>query len=135
LKVSEQIIQVLDALCDKLGIAIDWTAQNVIPYVEELCARYIRYEIVTSIVWIAFAFILFGLTIYLYIQISKHKEWGIEQYSYGGDNIGRVLIYVGMFVLSAIIGIIIMTQVFDIVTCLTLPEKTIIYELKYLLNS
>jgi len=135
LKVSEQIIQVLDALCDKLGIAIDWTAQNVIPYVEELCARYIRYEIVTSIVWIAFAFILFGLTIYLYIQISKHKEWGIEQYSYGVDNIGRVLIYVGMFVLSAIIGIIIMTQVFDIVTCLTLPEKTIIYELKYLLNS
>ena len=29
--VSEQIIQVIDALCEKFGIAIDWTTQNIIP--------------------------------------------------------------------------------------------------------
>lgn len=35
--VSEQIISVLDALCEKFGIAINWTEENVIPYVEILC--------------------------------------------------------------------------------------------------
>ena len=42
MKVSEQIIQVLDALCAKLGMAIDWTADNVIPYIEKLCGKYIN---------------------------------------------------------------------------------------------
>ena len=28
--VSEQIIQVLDALCEKFGLVIDWTSENAI---------------------------------------------------------------------------------------------------------
>ena len=33
---SEQIIEVLNALCEKFGIAIDWTAENVMPYLTDL---------------------------------------------------------------------------------------------------
>ena len=51
MKFSEEIINVLDYICKKLGIAIDWTSENVIPYTQDLCARYIQYEIFTSIVW------------------------------------------------------------------------------------
>lgn len=30
--VSDQIINVLDALCEKFGLVIDWTSENVVPY-------------------------------------------------------------------------------------------------------
>lgn len=36
---SDQIISVLDALCEKFGIAIDWTSQNVIPYIQLLAKK------------------------------------------------------------------------------------------------
>ena len=49
---SSQFIEVLDALCDKIGIAIDWTSQNVMPYVTDLATRIITYEISTSAAWI-----------------------------------------------------------------------------------
>ena len=48
--VSEQIIQVIDALCEKFGIVVDWTSESVIPYLEILCTKLIKYEICTSIV-------------------------------------------------------------------------------------
>jgi hypothetical protein len=49
---SQEIINVLDYLCKKFGIVIDWTSENVMPYLQDLCARYIKFEIHTSIMWI-----------------------------------------------------------------------------------
>lgn len=56
---SSQFIEVLDALCDKIGIAIDWTSQNVVPYATDLATRIITYEISTSAAWIVIAAIVF----------------------------------------------------------------------------
>lgn len=47
---SEEIIKILDALADKFGIAIDWTSSNVLPYLQQLCTKYVRCEIATSII-------------------------------------------------------------------------------------
>lgn len=52
--VSDQIIQVLDNLCEKFGLAIDWTSENVIPYLTTLCTKLVSYEIWTSVAWLAF---------------------------------------------------------------------------------
>lgn len=42
MQMSEQIIQVLDYLGKKLGLTIDWTSENVLPYVQTLCDKYIN---------------------------------------------------------------------------------------------
>ena len=55
--VSAQIIEVLDALCAKMGIVIDWTSENVIPYVTELAGKYITFEIATSIAWLVISIV------------------------------------------------------------------------------
>ena len=39
MQVSDQIIQVLDALCEKFGIVINWSGENVIPYLQELIKK------------------------------------------------------------------------------------------------
>lgn len=49
---SDEVIKILDALTERLGLAIDWSSSNVLPYFQELCNKYVTYEIVTSIIWI-----------------------------------------------------------------------------------
>ncbi len=44
---SEEIIKVLDDLGQRFGVVIDWTAENVLPYIEDLLKRIVYYEIAT----------------------------------------------------------------------------------------
>lgn len=135
MNVSEQIINVLNALCEKFGIAIDWTAANVIPYIEMLCGKYVNYEIATSIVWIVIALAMCVPGFILFKLINKNKEWGVTRYSVIGDDYcGRVLSYIGAAMFFVISICITIDQTFDIITCLTFPEKIIVDELKTLLN-
>ena len=46
---SEEVIKILDALTEKFGLAIDWTSANVLPYLQQLCGKYVTYEIATSV--------------------------------------------------------------------------------------
>ena len=52
MEISNQVIEVLDAVCDKFGIAIDWTSNNVIPYIEQLGNKIITYDVCMSIMWL-----------------------------------------------------------------------------------
>ena len=56
---SSQFIEIFDHLCQKFGVVIDWSAQNVIPYITALCGRMTSYVIFKNVVLIfAFAGIL-----------------------------------------------------------------------------
>ena len=55
---SDAIIKVLNELCDKFGIAIDWTSDNVVPYLQDLMVRYSKYVCYTSIMWLVIGLIL-----------------------------------------------------------------------------
>ena len=46
---SEEIIKALDDLGDRFGIAIDWTSENVLPYLQNLMDRFITYNIAMNI--------------------------------------------------------------------------------------
>lgn len=48
---GSEIIKVLDALCDKVGIVIDWTSENILPQLEELSCKLVSYELWTSVFW------------------------------------------------------------------------------------
>lgn len=53
---TDEIIKLLDELAKRFGIAIDWTSENVMPYLEDLCSRFITYNIVVDVFWIIMAF-------------------------------------------------------------------------------
>lgn len=114
---SGQIIDILDYIGSKLGIAIDWTGANVLPYIQELCGRYISYEIVTSIAWIAIA----GVCLLISFLIKNKCDWdGFEQAQF-----------------AVVLGVSIMVcaiQIFDIIRCCYLPEAQIYNYLKGLLG-
>lgn len=49
---SQEIINVLEYIGSKLGIAIDWTTENVMPQVMAILGRYRIFEIVKSCIWL-----------------------------------------------------------------------------------
>ena len=56
--VSNQIIEVLNEICNKFGLAIDWTSKNVQPYLQELIAKCVAYKFATSILWLIFGILV-----------------------------------------------------------------------------
>lgn len=110
---SEEVIKILDDLCKRFGIAIDWSSENIVPYLEQLCKKYINYEIVTSVIWI----ILFATG---FIIICKTYSIIVDKIDY---EILPILVLI-------LLGVVIIWQVLDIATCLTFPEKIILESIK-----
>jgi hypothetical protein len=124
MSISKQIIEVLDNLCQKFGIVIDWSAENIMPYLKELCSRFINYEIMTSMAWIilmlvicAISWIIFATT----FKSSKKVCWNEDYFIVWVNEISLVF----SIVWSVISIIVIVTQAFDIIEAICLPEKTI----------
>lgn len=117
---SDDIIKILDDLGQRFGIAIDWSSENMLPYLQDLMSRYIKYETMTSIMWMVIGVIglLLGI-IFIYKGFKSDDS----------DDAGLAFIFI--FVAIACIVIIIF-QISDIITVNTIPEK-MIYE--YLSNS
>lgn len=132
---SEEIIKLLDALAEKFGLAVDWTSANVIPYLEQLCGKYVNYEIATSVIWLLFGLIclIFGRILFKKIKYCYGKSDEMDEDN--GYTYGCIGAAIGFGVLTLIGVIVVMNQVFDIATCLTFPEKIIIEELKSIYSS
>ena len=112
---SSQFIEVLDALCEKFGIAIDWTSKNVMPYLTDLATRIITYEIWTSAAWIVIVAIVFLIAWKMTKNLCKEDRFEDEWIT---GWIIRIIIGIIFF---AVIGF----EVFDIIEALALPEKTL----------
>lgn len=110
--ISSQIIEVLDDLCRRFGIVIDWSAENVMPYLQELAGKFISWEIATSKMWIVVAAIAIILGVIVFavdIKISFMDGFGAV--------IGLILVFIAIAVAVC--------QVYDILTCIHFPEKMI----------
>ena len=124
--VSEQIIQIIDALCEKFGIAIDWTAATILPYIETLCGRLITYEIATSatgiIICVIINIIVWRVVKKYWPKVCAQAKSNYSAYDVNGYEVAQAFIVIG----SVIIGIttisVIMVQIFDIIKCVCFPE-------------
>lgn len=126
--VSEQIIMVLDDICAKLGVAVDWTAQNVMPYIQEMLGRLVKYELWTSVASI----VLTGVALFALVKFTVYFWKRADFKSYDIDH-NQAFAAIGM-VLSVFLAVAFIFSVCinstDIVACLTFPEKIIFDELK-----
>lgn len=122
--VSAQIIEVIDSLCEKLGIAVDWTSENVWPYIESLMGKYIKFEIFTSIMGCSLSIILTVIVFFVakyFTPKAKEVNWSNWYFATGAAIVSWVIF--GILVIITICVVI--TDVTDIITCLTFPEKQI----------
>lgn len=116
--VADQIIQVINDLCQKFGIAIDWSKETLLPIAEHLGGRVINWCIAADIFWIVFCAIFVAAGI---IGLKKGVKWWPDAYDDGEDIACTILIALSI---GAIIfcGIGFFVNIFDLIKCLTFPE-------------
>lgn len=125
---SEEIIKVLDNLAQKFGIAIDWTSQNIMPYLQDLMSRFIQYKNSISIIWIIIATILIITSIICIIKLIK---WTKKDKYYDDETFGA-----GMFlsILILVIALAILGRnIMNIMQNTYIPEMIILNEIKSLI--
>lgn len=126
---SDQIIQVLDDICRRFGIAIDWTSENVVPYLTALGTKLVSFEIWTSVAWLVIMTVtlLAGVIIIKKHQLVSSLIDSLEEIS--------IVVFVCLFFIfgACICGVI--DQIMDIIKCVTFPELFIFEYLKNMLSS
>ena len=134
--VSDQIIQVLDALCEKFGVAIDWTSANVIPYLTTLMGKLIQWEIWSSVAWMGIMVVLCLASIVgikTHGPVFKRKIEALRSYEMGWE-FGAILASIGLCIFYYATILVICTQIMDIVKCSTFPEMFIFEYIQGLLK-
>ena len=117
---SEEIIKVLDNLGQKFGIAIDWSNQNVLPYVQDLIHRVALNSIVGSIIGlvIGIIFLAIGIGILIYGIKQKKKDECWEWTDEG------IVSFLAMPLLFTAAFIIIPVCICTLIQAIYLPEIT-----------
>ena len=131
MEISEQVIEVLDAVCDKFGIAIDWTNNNVMPYIEQLGNKIVAYDIYMSIMWLVVGCIPLTIAFLIKKFLNKKKleaEDKPNDYYYTDGTLDEkaedCYFVIGILVVVAIvIGI---DNIQSIIQAIVFPEKTIL---------
>ena len=142
---DNKIIETLDYLGEKIGIAIDWTAENVYPQVLNFMARYKTYEIVIDIMWILIALsCCFGMYLYIKkivvpakIRCKETREDNLWFEYWSGDincNIGGTILTVFLGCLTFVAVIMMFVLIEDLVKWSVIPEAQFYDMLKGVIN-
>lgn len=131
---SNEIISVIDHLCDKLGIAVDWTADNAMPMIQQLIEKYARYLLVNNIIWLTVSLMMLTGSITVFVMtrraIAQKKPWAWVDLRPAHDwerdysdttNMADILMIV-----SAVVGVLSFISVFlffgALIKAATIPE-------------
>lgn len=122
---SDEIIKVLDDLGDRFGVAIDWTSENVLPYLQNLMDRFITYNIAMNILYIVvYAIIIVGAIIGI-PKISRYAKEKIKEDPRSDWDCGVFIINVFWVIASILSTIFLLRSISDIIRCVTIPEVVI----------
>jgi hypothetical protein len=123
---DNKIIEIFEYIGEKLGIAIDWTAENVMPQVTEFMGRYQAYKIATNV-----ALFVVGLVIIFICKLWAQKMWSdvknanknsIWYDSYCDEGILLTLAGIVVVILIVVSAVSCVISIFDIIEWAFVPE-------------
>lgn len=121
--VADQIIQVIEYIGQKFGIAIDWSAENILPIAQTLMEKIARWYIAENVFFIALS--LVGLIVGIIAFPKCIKKFSkLDKY----DAFGETLCTLGIVLFSAMcvagaIGICVNT--YYLVQSICFPELAV----------
>lgn len=123
--VSNQIIEVLNEICNKFGLAIDWTSKNVQPYLQELIAKCVAYKFATSIMWLIFGIIVCTIGgVLAKMAVGNWKKYK-EEGSFSDRDICAIqCIASGILLILGIVMVV--CNITTMIACKTFPEKVVL---------
>ena len=125
---NEEIIKVIDELGKRFGIVIDWSNQNIIPYLQELLKRFIYYRNITACVWIiiSIAMTISGVVMIRFLNKWRKSDNYDKDYCSDDDMLAAMGYIFSICIIALGIGLII-GNMFGIVKNICMPEM-VVYE-------
>ena len=125
---SEEIIKVLDELGKRFGVVIDWSNQNIIPYLQELLKRFICYRNITACVWIiiSIAMTISGVVMFKFLNKGEKSDNYNKDYCSDEDMLAALGYMFSICIIALGIGLLI-GNIFGIVKNVCMPEM-VVYE-------
>lgn len=125
---SEEIIKVLDELGKRFGVVIDWSNQNIVPYLQELLKRFICYQNITAGIWIiiSVAIIIGGVIMLNFLNKWKKSDDYDSSYCSDDDALAAVGYILSVCIIALGIGLII-GNILGITKNICMPEM-VVYE-------
>jgi hypothetical protein len=138
---SKEVIEIFDYIGEKLGIAIDWTQENIIPYLTDLLERYVTFNIVIHAIGlflgIAGAVGAIVMLTHIYFRADRAKSifWELGSYqekilSFGGAGATIISGFIGLLSLFALIY-----NPVELLEWIFIPEFQIIEDLTYYIST
>lgn len=127
---GNEVIKVIDTLAEKFGVVIDWTQQNVQPYIQDLMHRVVQYELVTSIV---LTIIWLCIIILCIIAFWRGFKGLTKPNSDDMFYIWTSIMFIAF--LFFVVGFCFCSdEIDDIIQCIFLPEKVFIEEIQSIIR-
>lgn len=133
---GDEVIKVLNHLGKQFGIAIDWSSANVMPYLQDLMGRMVKYGIYQNASNIIYCIILATVFIIITKKLCKtaNKYCEISEETDSEEDNTVAMFFTVSFVISFIVtAIVIITSVGtikrsvdNIIELNTVPEKYVI---------
>ena len=125
METTNKVVEVINALCEKFGIAINWTSENIVPYAKSLMDKIVSYKIGISI-FVLCLIPLLTLGVFFAAKASHKKAVEVD-YSLQSYKFFVAVFFWTLFGIGCIASIVvIITQTINIITCVTFPEKVMI---------
>lgn len=131
---GNEVIKVLNHLGDQFGVVIDWSSANVMPYLNDLMTRMIKYGMYINIYHIIYAIFITALFIIVTIVLYKIAYKMILKSEENEEYVNSAKILSTAFAISLVATVIvalieignIKDHIADIIELNTVPEKYVI---------
>lgn len=131
---GNEVIKVLNHLGDQFGVAIDWSSANVMPYLNDLMTRMIKYGIYINIYHIIYAIFITAVFIIVTIVLYKIACKMILRSEENEEHVNSAKVLSTAFAISLVTTVIVVLIeignikdcIADIIELNTVPEKYVI---------
>ena len=143
---DKELCNVIDKIAEKIGIAIDWSGENVMPYVQDIMERYRTINIIQNALFSIIAMIVLIICVIIGVKETKgiikgYREekpsiWiEVTKYIYSPNSIDLTILSISMMVilpiLFVIFSIIFICTGNDLLNWIYVPEVKFLEMLKY----
>lgn len=104
---TNQFIENLNAVCDKLGIAVDWTADNLMPQIQDLLTRYGRWLLADAIMGLVTGVLLIVVSVFLVkYSVRTTRNVDVDDTWENNNDYFAIGIAVTAFIVAALVAVI-----------------------------
>ena len=75
---DKELCNVIDKIAEKIGVAIDWSNENVMPYIQDIMQRYRTMNIVNNIIVMTVCAIIITICVIGAVKITKGIINGLQ---------------------------------------------------------